>query len=205
VLVWLCLPPIGAGLLLLVVRVITWVPLPGPFHAVRELPELLGAIVASALGALLGLVLAALVDRESLTVRITAAEVVLARPGATHVVPRREVAVAFPDKDQLVLLGHTGRELGREPSHLAARRLRAAFTANGIEWAEQDPYRDAYRRWVPDLPELPPAAHALLAARQKALTAGDDADVRELRAELARLGFVVRDTGKRQYWRRADG
>ena len=202
---WLCLPAIGAGLLLLIVKVITWMPLPGPFRAVRELPGLLGMIVAAALGALLGLVLAALVDRESLTVQITSAEVVLSRPGTIHAVPRREVAVAFSDKDQLVLLGRTGRELGREPSHLSARRLRTAFAGNGIEWADEDPYREAYRRWVPDLPELPPAAHALFVARQKALAARDDTDIRELRTELARLGFVVRDAGRRQYWRRADG
>lgn len=205
VLVWLSLPAVGAALLFLVIRVLAWLPLPGPFRFLRELPETLGSIVAAVLGLLLGLVLASLVDRESLTVRITPAEVVLSRPGTTNSVPRREVAVAFPDKDQLVLLGRTGRELAREPSHLAARRLRAAFAANGIEWAEQDPYLDAYRRWVPDLPELPPAAHALFAARQKALASGDETDIRELRAELARLGFAVRDVSKRQYWRHADG
>ena len=143
--------------------------------------------------------------RESLTVRITRAEVVLTRPGTTTAVPRPVVAVAFRDRDQLVLLGSTGRELAREPSHLSAGRLRTAFTANGIAWADQDPYLASYHRWVPDLPELPPAAHALLAARQKAVESGDEADQRELRGELGRLGYVIRDDRKRQYWRRADG
>jgi hypothetical protein len=205
VLVWLCLPLVGAALLYLAVRMLTWLPLPFPGRFLRELPETTGGIVAAALGALLGLVLAGLVDRESLTVQIAPTEVVLTRPGVRRAVPRREVAVAFPHKDQLVLLGHTGRELAREPSHLSARRLRAAFRDNGIQWAEQDPYLDAYRRWVPDLPDVPAGAHALFAARQKALASGDDTDIRELREELARLGFVVRDESKRQYWRRADG
>jgi hypothetical protein len=205
VLVWLGLPAAGAALLFVAVRVLRWLPLPGPLHLVRELPPTTGSIIAAALGALLGFVLAALVDRESLTVRIGSAEVVLSRPGTRHVVPRPEVAVAFPDRDQLVLLGRTGREVAREPSHLPAGRLRAAFTAHGIAWADEDPYLAAYRRWVPDLPELPAAAHALFAARQRALVAGDDADLRELRAELARLGLVVRDERKKQHWRRADG
>jgi hypothetical protein len=58
---------------------------------------------------------------------------------------------------------------------------------------------------VPGLPELPATAQALLAARQKALQSGDDGDKREFRAELGRLGYVVRDDRKRQYWRQADG
>jgi hypothetical protein len=205
VLVWLGLPVAGAGLLLLLVRVLAWLPLPGPLTLLRRLPEPLGPILVAAAGCVLGLVLAALADRESLTLRITPDEVQLSRPGVRHLVARREVAVAFADRDQLVLLGRTGRELGREPCHLSRRRLREAFTAAGVEWAEQDPYLEAYHRWVPDLPEVPAAAHAILAARQKALDAGDDADIRELRSELGRLGLVVRDVRKRQYWRRADG
>lgn len=208
-LVWLCLPAAGAALLLLVVRVLGWLPLPGPLPGpldlIRRLPEPAAAIGAASLGAVLGLVLAALIDHESLTVRITPGEVVLTRPGTTHTVPRREVAVAFPDRDQLVLLGRTGRELGREPSNLSLRRLRPAFAANGIAWADHDPYLESYRRWVPDLPEVPATAQALLAARQSALRSGDERDQRELRAELGRLGYVVRDDHKRQYWRKADG
>jgi len=205
VLAWLGLPLAAAALLFLVMRLAGWLPLPGPLRLVRGLPEPAATIVVVVVGVLLGLVLAALVDRESLTVQFTMAELVLSRPGSTAVVPRAEVAVAFPDRDELVLLSPTGRELAREPCHLSAARLGRAFTDYGIAWAEQDPYFAAYRRWVPDLPELPPSAHALLAARQKALESGDDGDKRELRAELGRLGYVVRDDHKRQYWRPADG
>lgn len=204
-LVWLCLPAIGAALLFLVMRAAIWLPLPSPFTLARELPEPASTVVVTALGGVLGLILAGLVDRESLTVRITRADVILTRPGTSVTVSRPEVAVAFPDRDQLVLLGRTGRELAREPCHLSARRLRAAFEANGIAWAEQDPYLASYRRWVPELPELPATAHALLAARQKAVDSSDDSDKRELRSELGRLGYVIRDDRKRQYWRQADG
>ena len=98
-----------------------------------------------------------------------------------------------------MLLGRTGAELAREPSHLSARRLAPVF---GAAWSPRDPYTDAYRRWVPDLPDIPPEVAALFAARQRALDRGDGDDARELRDELGRLGFVVRDTGKRQHFRR---
>ncbi|GIF17935.1 hypothetical protein Ate02nite_06650 [Paractinoplanes tereljensis] len=202
---WLGLPLTGGGLLLLIVRVAGWLPLPGPFALIRELPTTAAATVAVAIGVLLGLVLAVFVDRESLTVRIGPAEVVLSRPGSACSVPRGEVAVAFPDREQLVLLGRTGRELAREPCHLSARRLRAAFTERGIAWADQDPYLSSYRRWVPGLPEIPATAHALFAARQAAVKSGDESDQRELRTELGHLGYVIRDDHKRQYWRQADG
>ncbi|GIM96629.1 hypothetical protein Ato02nite_084220 [Paractinoplanes toevensis] len=205
VLSWVGFPVVGGALLLLIVRAAWWLPLPGPFALIRTLPAPAAATVAVVVGVLLGLVLAALADRESLTVRISPAEVLLSRPGSSRSVPRGEVAVAFPDRDQLVLLGRTGRELAREPSHLSAVRLRTAFTERGIAWADQDPYLSAYHRWVPGLPELPATAHALFAARQTALTSGDERDQRELRVELGRLGYVVRDDHKRQYWRQADG
>ena len=60
-----------------------------------------------------------------------------------------------------------------------------------------------YRRWVPGLPQVPAEAEALFAARQQALDKRDDRDIRELRAELARLGFVIHDDHRRQHFRRA--
>jgi hypothetical protein len=204
-LVWLCLPAVGAALVLLLIGVLVWLPLPGPFNLLRDLPDDVATITGLAVGGILGLILAVLVDRESLTVRITTSEVVLTRPGSRRTVPRGEIAVAFKDRDQLILLGRTGKELAHEPCHLGKDRLQSAFAGYGIAWSDQDPYADAYRRWVPDLPDLPASANAVFAARQKAVEAGDDADKQELREELGRLGFVVRDQRKRQYWRRVDG
>ncbi|HEY0000138.1 MAG TPA: hypothetical protein VGB74_06775 [Actinoplanes sp.] len=203
-LVWLGVPVAGAALLYAAVRLLLWLPVP-VFGFLRHLPERPATIGSLVLGAVLGLVLAAQADQESLTVRLTPVEVVLSRPGTTRTVQRGEVAVAFRDGDRLVLLGRTGRELAREPSHLSPARLRAAFAAHGIAWAEQDPYLAAYHRWVPGLPDLPAAAHAVFAARQTALETGDEADQRELREELGRLGFAVRDERKKQHWRRVDG
>jgi hypothetical protein len=50
-------------------------------------------------------------------------------------------------------------------------------------------------------PDLPQAADAFLRARARALKDDKTDDVAELRDELARLGVVVRDEKKKQYWR----
>jgi hypothetical protein len=204
---WLGLAAVGAGLGWLLTLVadwvagLTWAPLQGPFELVAGLPEPHATIGALVVGALAGLVLAGFVDQEALTVRVSRTEVRLSRPGTTRIVDRPTVATAFLADERLVLLGRGSEELAREPCHLPKARLAAAFTGHGIAWADADPYADAYRRWVPETPDLPPGANALFAARERALKAGDTHDVEELRAELARLRVVVRDEAKRQYWR----
>jgi hypothetical protein len=56
---------------------------------------------------------------------------------------------------------------------------------------------------VQDDPDLPGAVNAVLRARSKAFAAGNKgkADLRELREEISKLGHVVRDQNKNQYWR----
>jgi hypothetical protein len=204
--VWTGLPAAGAGLGWVVHQVPEWllrvpvVPMRGPLRLVDRLSEPGATIGALLLGVIAGLVLAGLVDRESLTVRLSRTEVTLTRPGTTRTVPRGEVTAAYRDGDQLVLLGRGGQELAREPSHLGAGRLAPAF---GPAWTAQDPYAGSYRRWVPGLPDVPAEAAALFAARQRALDRGDGDDAGELRDELGRLGFVLRDEKKRQHFRRA--
>ena len=207
-LVWTGLPVAGAGLALGLCRAAEWlveqrwVPTPGPVRLVASLPEPQATVGAVVVGLLAGLVLAGLVDQESLRVTLSRTEVTLSRPGTTRVLDRATVATAFPDRDRLVLLNGAGAEVAREPSHLPARRLAAAFAAYGIAWSDRDPYADDYRRWVPESPDLPAGARALLTARERALKSGDTHDIDELRGELARLGIVVREEKTRQYWRR---
>jgi len=208
--VWTALPVAGAALLVGLDRAagwiagIPWAPMRGPFRLIENIPEPQATIGALALGAVLALILAYYVDAESMTVRLTGREVVLHRPGRTRTVPRADVAVAFREKDKLVLLGRTGRELARDISHLPAKRLEPAFRAQGIAWSGHDPYAGTYRRWIPASPDVPADANAVFAARQEALKSGDERDQTELREELGRLGFVVRDDHKRQYWRRVE-
>ncbi|MZF90042.1 hypothetical protein GTY56_34485 [Streptomyces sp. SID5643] len=191
------LPPLARWLLTL-----PWAPLEGPAELLTSIPEpglTLGTIAVGVLG---GLLLGFTAVHESLSVRVGDTHVTLTVRDSAQEFAREEISVSFRDGKQLVLLGPGSTELARERCGLDWRRLAAALTEHGYAWAEEDPYRAEFRRWVPGTPGLPPGADALLRARAQARKHEDDArDARELRDELLRLGVVVRDEEKRQYWR----
>ncbi|MGB2567614.1 YqeB family protein [Micromonospora citrea] len=180
---------------------LAWVPFQGWFALLSGLPEAQAYAGGTGVPALAGLLVAYVGTRERLTVTVGRTGVRLHRDGHGRDVDRAGVDAVFLDGKALVLLDADGAELAREKSDLTRDRLRAAFTGHGWPWVEQDPHREAYRRWVAGLPGLPPGGDALLRARQRALDADRGGEARELRAELARLGVVVRDEGRRQYWR----
>lgn len=180
-----------------------WAPLQGPFRLIDEITEAepISTIASLAIGALAGAVVAVLAMADMLRVRLTSEAAVLLRGSEEHRFERSSVGAAYMDGDRLVLLGHAGDELAREKTDLDEERLAEAFRARGYRWFEDDPFAADLRRWVPETPGLPTGADALLMARDKALNKGDKHDVAELRCELAKLGVVVRDEKKRQYWR----
>ncbi|MFJ9413355.1 hypothetical protein ACIRPT_04220 [Streptomyces sp. NPDC101227] len=189
-----------AGLLADWLVTLPWAPLQGPARLLASIP---GPWWLPAAGAVAGLVLGLVAQHEELVVRLTDERVVLRRKGRDREFPHEAIATVCRDGKQLVLLGHDGGELTREECDLDAGRAADAFTGHGYTWADADPHQGEFRRWVPDAPELPEAANAFLKARQGALEkkGPSDDDVRELRDELARLGVVVRDEKRRQYWR----
>ncbi|MGV9302916.1 MULTISPECIES: YqeB family protein [unclassified Nonomuraea] len=178
-----------------------WAPFQGPAKLLNSFPEPGLTVGVVAVGALAGLLLGLTALHESLTVTVSDTQVTLSTRDETQVVERGDIALAFKDGKQLVLLGHHGGEAAREETDLSAKRLSRAFTKHGYGWADADPHDDAYRLWVPGASGLPDGANAVLAARAKALKADKGGDARELRKELARFGVVVRDRDKRQYWR----
>ncbi|SDU71632.1 YqeB family protein [Jiangella alkaliphila] len=210
VLVWVGFPVLGA-LLGLGVRPLadwvldtSWVPDFAPFRFVAELPQPGGTIGTVAAGVVLGVVVALTAEGEVLRVGVGPSAVTLTRDGTSRTIARGDVTAVFADGKELVLVSRSGLELAREKSDLAPARLAAAFSEQGYPWRpDGDPHRDQYRRWVPDEPELPAGANAVLKARAGALEKGDQKDLAELRDEAAKLGVVVRDQDKRQYWRRA--
>ncbi|WP_399029558.1 hypothetical protein [Streptomyces sp. 15-116A] len=178
-----------------------WAPLKGPAKLLTSIPEPGLTIGAVAVGALLGLLIGLIAVHESLSVRITDDQVVLTIRETSEEFAHGDIASAFRDGKQLVLLAPDGMELAREESGLPWDDLADAFTAHGYRWEAEDPHRDAWRRWVPGTPGLPEGADALLKARAKARERDDSGDTRELCRELRRLGVVVRDEKNRQYWR----
>ena len=70
-------------------------------------------------------------------------------------------------------------------------------------WVNADPHATEFHRWVPDAPDLSPAANSVFNARAIALEKKHTEDADDLRTEIAKLGYVVREEGQRQYWRAA--
>ena len=62
-------------------------------------------------------------------------------------------------------------------------------------------YRNSYRLWEGESPDLPLRVNELLAARQRAIRRRDRRQQQALREELGRHGIVLRDRNKRQHWR----
>ncbi|BCJ58313.1 YqeB family protein [Micromonospora endophytica] len=178
-----------------------WAPAQGLFRWVDGLPDPYALGGGVAVGLLAGLVIGAIGTAERVRITVDGSRVRLRRGSTEREISRAQTRVVFVDGKDLVLLDADEGELARQPTDLPADQLAGAFRDNGWPWAQADPHREAYRRWVPGLPGLPDSADALLRARQEALEKERDADARELRTELGRYGVVVRDDGKRQYWR----
>jgi hypothetical protein len=212
VLYWVLFPVLGAGLGWVVQWAAGWVadlpvaPVRFVFRAIDEAPDPQAALVAIGAGLVVGLVVAVLAVADMLVVRVGAGEVTLVRGGnkdKRRRIPRGDVTAVFFDRDELVLLGTGSRELAREKTDLSKARVAEAFTGKGYPWrADGDPHRDEFRIWTRLDDDLPGVAHGLLIDRAAALAKGCGDDAAELREQLLKLGIVVRDEKKKQYWRR---
>ncbi|MBR8642348.1 hypothetical protein KEF29_31085 [Streptomyces tuirus] len=205
VLVCVACGAVAGALLPLLARLLLslpWAPLKGPAELLTSVPEPALTLGTVAVGVLGGLLLGFSAVHDSLSVRVRDTHLTLTIRDSSQEFTREEISVLFRDGKQLVLLGPDSLELAREHCGLPWQRLADTLVEHGYEWAEEDPYRAEFRRWVPGTPGLPEGADALLRARAQARKHEDDAkDARELRGELLRLGVVVRDEEKRQYWR----
>ncbi|MFC8242356.1 YqeB family protein [Streptomyces chartreusis] len=179
-----------------------WAPLQGPARLLTSVPEPWQDVGSVGVGAVLGLVVGLIAVHESLSVRVSADRVVLGVRDSSQEFGRDRIGLVVRDGKQLVLLGPDGMEIAREDCGLPWTRLAEAFTAHGYRWADEDPHRQEFRRWVPGMPGLPDGADALLRARAATREKDEGADdARELSGELLGLGVVVRDEKGRQYWR----
>lgn len=173
-----------------------WTPFRGPLELIDSIAEPWATVGALGVGLVGGLVLSLMAHGDRLGVTVSAEQVRLVGDEYEATFDRADVTAVFVDRNQLVLLGSDTGELVRRPSELDVQALASAFTRQGYPWRDGDPHADEYRRWVPDMEGLPTGANALLAAR-----AENSDEAAELRAELVRLGVIVRDRKSKQYWR----
>ncbi|NIK54573.1 hypothetical protein [Kribbella shirazensis] len=184
-----------------------WVPFQGPLRLISGWDSWWVVVIAVAVGLAGGVLLAAMALDDTLKVTITNRSVEFLKNQKTLTVPREKISVAFLDGKEIVLQDATSRELAREKHDQLkseAKQIPAAFRAHGYPWSDAgDPHESEFRRWIEDDPDLPPAVNAILKVRSKAFDEGDKgkADLRELRTELANLGYTVKDKDKVQYWR----
>ncbi|GAA1588841.1 hypothetical protein GCM10009789_48110 [Kribbella sancticallisti] len=182
-----------------------WLPLQGPLELISRWDGWWVVAIFTVVGALAGVLLAAIALEDTLKVTITNTDVEFVKNKVTTRVPRNQVAVAFLDGREIVLQDARSAELARERHDQLkseALQIPEAFRTHSYPWSDDgDPHADAFRRWVEDDPDLPPAANAILRARSKAFTQSDKSDLRELRQELAKLDVAVKDKEKHQYWR----
>jgi len=184
-----------------------WLPFQGPLKLLDSIPDQIALPVLMGLGVVAGVIFGVIALSDELEVTVTRDSVRLQRGDLDRTVRRSAVDSVFLDGKRLVLLGPDTNELAREKTDQSAARIAAAFTAHGYPWrTDGDPREADYRLWSASAVGLPAGADALLAVRAKAL--GDSkrtADAADLRAELIKLGVVVRDQGGKQYWRLAGG
>lgn len=207
---WIVFPLVGGVLGWFLHGIAEWVvdlpdfPGKGPFRLLASFPPGPATLIQAGVGVASGLLLALIAAYERLTVTVAHDRVTLTRGDKAIPVPRERVWGAFADGKYLVIVDRDGAEPAREKHDLSSAALRAAFRAHGYPWLEGDPFADRFQLWVVGVPGLPPGGEALLTARATALEKSKAEDAARMRAELARLGVVVRDEKKAQYWRRAE-
>ncbi|WP_424161188.1 YqeB family protein [Bacillus amyloliquefaciens] len=179
-----------------------WLPFQGPLGIIASFHGWKAAAAIAVIGLFGGIWLTRAAFKESLVAVVTDREVSLTINNEESVFSKDSISGVFTDQKQLVLLGAEGQELFREKLEPAVEKAADAFRGHGYVWlGTEDPFKDEYKRWVPDMPDLEPGANALLKAREKALKQDEKADAKELKAEISKLGITVRDQGSRQYWR----
>lgn len=207
---WIVFPLVGGVLGWFLPGFAEWVvdlpdlPGKGPFRLVAAFPRGPATLVAAGVGVAAGLLLALVAAVERLTVTVTRDTVTLTRGDTSSVVPRERVWGAFADGTHLVIVDRDGAEPAREKHDLSRDALAAAFRGHGYPWLDRDPFADRFQLWVVGVPGLPPGGEALLTARATALEKSKTEDAERLRRELARIGVVVRDEKKTQFWRLAE-
>ena len=185
----------------------SWVPMQGLLELISKWDGWWVVAICTALGLIAGVLLAAMALEDTLKVTVTNSDVEFLKNQQTRRVLREQAAVVFLDRRDIVIQDAASRELARERHDelkSEAKKIPAAFRAHGYPWSDQgDPHADRFRRWVEGDPELPPAVNAVLRARSKAFAQGSKGkvDLRELREEIAKLDYVVRDQDSKQYWR----
>lgn len=212
--IWLWLfrlgtPIVGAGLGLVARPVLEWVlglvgAAPALLRAAGSMSPVVAVLVLAVLGGGVGAWLAHEAESDSLHLTVGPDGLALRQAGAERFVARDRIAQVFLDRNDLVTLDPSGRQVSRNgASDLDLDAVEHALQVHGYPWkGRHDPHETDFTRWVEDHPALESSAHDLLRARSRALDDERKGAVAELDDRLRDAGYVVRDRGGAQEWRR---
>jgi hypothetical protein len=169
-----------------------------------EFPLAVTLPVLTVIGAVAGWFVFAVWEGEVGSVTLDDDGVLITQEKAATRFTREEVAEAFLDREELVLVDADSRELSRTPSDAGLHaRLCAAFEARDIPWrGAVDPREDSFLPWIDRDCTLAAQDHDLLRARQRALSDQRAGEAAALRDQLRDRGLVVRDRDEAQQVRR---
>ncbi|MHB9938127.1 hypothetical protein CF098_08890 [Clostridium sporogenes] len=178
-----------------------WIPFQGPLKLIASYNGAWVDIVTMILGLIAGIILTIFSFHESLETSIYGDKVILKIRDDEIILKKKDISFIFMDKKQLVLLGHDNKELFRCKQELNKNRVSAAFIKHNYPWSDTDQFKEDFKTWVVDSPDLSPAANALLKSRKLAIEKGNDEEAFQLAQELWKLRVSVKEKDKRQYYR----
>ncbi|GAB4057354.1 YqeB family protein [Catellatospora paridis] len=205
---WATCVVIGAGLGWALRAVSEWaasvdgMPLRDWVSVLAKVPDPYGTVLCLLLGVGFGAEVARRTLKDSVAVSVQQDRVIWRAGSKSRRIARAEISAVYLDGvDDLVFLGTDTGELARANNNLNEDAVKQTFLRHGYPFFDADPHLEQFMRWVEDLPELSATANALLKARQKALADNAADDAAELRADLAKLGVIVRQNDDRQFYR----
>ncbi len=179
-----------------------WVPFfQGPLNLIASFNGAWVGFITMALGLIVGFALTLLSFHESLEMIIDDEKVILKLRDDEILLNKEDISLVLLDEKQLVLLGNDKKEIFRYKQELNRNAISAAFIKHNYFWNDIDPFKEDFKKWVVDCPDLSPAANALLKARKIAIEKGEDEEVFQLAKELWKLRISVKEKDKSQYYR----
>ncbi len=205
---WIAFPLVGAAAGWLLAQLPGWaqgksLPFSRLLEAIYEHSGTVMTLIVVAIGAAVGVLVTLSAYDEVVTIEISDTDVEVKVADEARSYRRDQIDSVFADGKTLVLQARDTSELVRQKTDHKPTRLKEAFQAHGYPWADSDPHEAEFSRWVDGVPGLGDHGNAILRARQIAIDDDKTSDIAELHAEAAKVGVVVRDTKKRQYWRLA--
>jgi len=204
---WIIPPVLGAVLGWFLPVIADWVltipivPFKGPLEFITSLNNFWVSIIAAVIGIVAGLFFSQYIFTEILQVFISDQNVKLLFKEKEEVIEKKDISAVYLENKDLVVLDHKGTELYREQLESKRALAESAFKHHGYKWADEDPFKNEYQRWVADHPDFPSHINTLLLARERALLDNKHEEAKILRKDLAKLGVVIQDEDKRQYVR----